>query len=97
MAGVDPGLWAVKGGNKNVAEQLLKASGAKLIQGKVTDVFQVKSEGGTVSYEVQYDKVGAKQGGEDQTGNREYDLLIMATPLQSGSKLKVCIHVTIVR
>lgn len=89
MAGVEPGLWAVQGGNKNIAEKLLKASHAKLIKGKVTHVFQVKSEGGTISYEVQYDKTEAKPD-EDRTGNREYDILIMATPVQSGTKLKVC-------
>ena len=91
MAGVEPGLWAVQGGNKNIAEKLLKASHAKLIKGKVTHVFQVKSEGGTISYEVQYDKAEAKPGDEDRTGNGEYDILIMATPVQSGTKLKVCV------
>ena len=90
MAGAQPGLWAVQGGNKNVAEKLLKASHAKLIKGKATHVFQVKSEGGTISYEVQYEKAGVKPGDEDKTGSREYDILIMATPLQSGTKLKVC-------
>ncbi|XP_076451086.1 prenylcysteine oxidase 1-like [Babylonia areolata] len=91
MAGAEPGLWAVKGGNKQVAEKLLKASGAKLVRGAVTHVFQVKSEGGTVSYEVQYDKgEGTREGEEeDRTGSREYDLLIIATPLTSGSKLKI--------
>ncbi|KAL8611776.1 hypothetical protein ACOMHN_009458 [Nucella lapillus] len=89
MAGVEPGLWAVKGGNKQVAEKLLKASGASLVRGAVTQVFQVKSEGGTASYEVQYTKADARPDSGESTGTREYDLLIMATPLKSGSKLKV--------
>lgn len=84
LAGVENGLWNVKGGNKLVVEKLLKEAGANLIQGKVIQVDQVKSEGGTVSYEVQYQKDSAQD-----SGSKEYDIVIMATPLQSGSKLKI--------
>ena len=41
MAGVEPGLWKVKGGNHQVAENLLKASGANLIKGTVVTISQV--------------------------------------------------------
>ncbi|KAK7098695.1 prenylcysteine oxidase 1-like [Littorina saxatilis] len=88
MAGVEPGLWAVKGGNKKVPESMLKASGAHFNQAVVTQVFQVKSEGGTVSYEVQYLKTDAKQG-EEKEGSKEYDILIVATPLKSESKYQI--------
>ena len=55
---------------------------------KMRCVFQVKSEGGTISYEVQYDKAKVKKG-EDADGSREYDILIVATPLGKGAKTKV--------
>ncbi|KAK7484778.1 hypothetical protein BaRGS_00023952 [Batillaria attramentaria] len=89
MAGVEHGLWSIKGGNKQVPERLLKASKANFIPGKVTHVFLVKSDAGTVSYEVQYEKTSAQQGAEDKTGSREYDLVIIASPLKGGSKLQI--------
>lgn len=87
MAGVESGLWSVKGGNKNVAESLLKASGARLIQGKVTNINMMKSATGMPSYEVQYEKAGQQADQEESIA--EYDLVIMATPLDGNAKMKV--------
>lgn len=38
MAGTDPGLWAVKGGNKLVCSRLLQASGSNLVSGLVMSI-----------------------------------------------------------
>ena len=38
MAGIEPGLWSVKGGNKLVCEKLISASSANIIHEQVTQV-----------------------------------------------------------
>ncbi|ESO83268.1 hypothetical protein LOTGIDRAFT_236715 [Lottia gigantea] len=76
LAGVEKGLWSVKGGNYQIPERLLKKSGANLIKAKVTHVI-LQKESESVSYEVQY------QNAEDGKSNsREYDIVIVATPLK---------------
>lgn len=38
MAGIEPGLWSVKGGNKELCYKLVASSSANLIQEHVTKV-----------------------------------------------------------
>ncbi|XP_005110758.1 prenylcysteine oxidase [Aplysia californica] len=83
MAGVEPGLWSVEGGNQRIAENLLWGSKATLVEAKVSTVALIKDELGTgsVSYEVEYEQSG-------KTNSREYDILILAMPLE-GTKNEI--------
>ncbi|XP_041366044.1 prenylcysteine oxidase-like isoform X2 [Gigantopelta aegis] len=79
IAGITPGLWSVKGGNKRVPEKLIKKSKANLIMpAKVTNIILQKDTDGIVSYEVQYTNP------DKQPSAREYDIVIIATPLPQG-------------
>ena len=52
---------------------------------------QIKIEGGSPAYEITYKKQDSKT-----TGTREYDIVVMATPLNVVYKYKViCEHFTV--
>ncbi|XP_032806540.1 prenylcysteine oxidase 1 [Petromyzon marinus] len=78
LAGAQPGLWAVEGGNNLVCTGLLYAAKAQLQHARVTSISFKKRpvrKGGEVSlYEVGY---------ESDLGNGHdlYDLVVVATPL----------------
>ncbi|XP_062334453.1 prenylcysteine oxidase 1 isoform X1 [Osmerus eperlanus] len=78
LAGADPGLWAVDGGNKRVCTGLLYHSKAELIPARVTAIsikVRHSKSGSTGSfYEVNY-------VGESAAGHSLYDIVIIATPL----------------
>ncbi|XP_029301183.1 prenylcysteine oxidase 1 [Cottoperca gobio] len=81
LAGADPGLWAVDGGNKKVCSGLLYHSKSELIPARVTSI-SVKvrpSKTGTTTsfYEVNY-------VGESGSAHSLYDIVVIATPLHQG-------------
>ncbi len=56
LAGAMGGLWSVEGGNKRVAEELLKKSGAGFVQAQVNSVTLVEVDGGS-KYSVAFNRV----------------------------------------
>ncbi|KAG7476658.1 hypothetical protein MATL_G00085190 [Megalops atlanticus] len=81
LAGTDPGLWAVDGGNKKVCSGLLYHSKAELIPAQVTAISTkqrpIKTGGMASLYEVSYiEKSGS--------AHALYDIVIVATPLHQG-------------
>lgn len=81
LAGADPGLWAVDGGNKKVCSGLLYHSKSELISARVTSIsIKVRpSKTGTTTsfYEVNY-------VGESGSAHSLYDIVVIATPLHQG-------------
>ena len=74
VAGAQPGLWAVHGGNKQIAEGILHISGAKLIKQKVENVMLKMND----SYLIK---------STDEEGNvysKNYDIVIVSTPLDTN-------------
>ncbi|XP_052229609.1 prenylcysteine oxidase 1-like [Dreissena polymorpha] len=78
MAGVEPGLWNVVGGNQKVPQGLLGKSGANLIRGKVTSV-SLSSDGSPPVYQIDYLPQKSSKNGDDLE-SKEYDIVILATP-----------------
>jgi hypothetical protein len=52
MAGVEDGLWSVKGGNKKIPELLVKKAKANLIEGEVTIVRMVDEDEPTYEIDI---------------------------------------------
>ncbi|KAM6901419.1 prenylcysteine oxidase 1 isoform 1-T2 [Lycodopsis pacificus] len=81
LAGADPGLWAVDGGNKRVCSGLLYNSKSELIAARVTSIslkVRPSKTGNTASfYEVSY-------VGEAGSAHSLYDIVVIATPLHQG-------------
>ena len=75
IAGVQPGLWAVAGGNKLIPERLLSNSKVKVINGKVT---MIKHDSHMENYELFYEQ-------ENEKLTNKYDIVILATPLLSNN------------
>ncbi|XP_062582100.1 prenylcysteine oxidase 1-like [Saccostrea cucullata] len=73
MAGVQPGLWAVKGGNKQVPQKLVTEAKAQVIQGTVMSVQLLQYQDKT--YRVEY------VDSEKKEQHKDYDIVIIATPL----------------
>ena len=73
LAGVMPGLWKVKGGNKQVPERLITTSRVDVIHSAVSDVTKLKN-GFTI-------KANSNRGASE----KNYDILIVAAPLNSGT------------
>ena len=78
MAGAEPGLWGVVGGNQKVAESLLEKSGANLISGEVTTVL-LSDESSPPTYQVDY-----KVRSSEDIKSKEYDIVILANPIYEG-------------
>lgn len=74
LAGIQPGLWSVEGGNKQIVAQLVNDSRAAVIFKEVVKVELHSDETFTVHT-------------EDTSKN--YDVVIVATPLTSDAKLRV--------
>ncbi|CAL1532123.1 unnamed protein product [Lymnaea stagnalis] len=88
LLGAEPGLWSVVNGNKEISEDLLKESKASFIEAKVLSVALMKDERGTgnIAYEVEYEETHPDK--KDKTNSKEYDIVIVAAPLE-GSKSKI--------
>ncbi|XP_078669299.1 prenylcysteine oxidase 1-like [Branchiostoma floridae x Branchiostoma belcheri] len=82
LAGAQPGLWAVDGGNKRVPEELVKTAKVNLIPGEVSKV-SLKTSGDRPKFQLQYQ---LKDPNDNQilTEQKDYDLVIVATPLNEG-------------
>ena len=66
-----PGLWKVKGGNKQVPERLIDTSGIDVLQSEVKSV--TKLENG----------FRVKASGEKGETEKDYNIIIVATPLNN--------------
>ncbi|TWW66015.1 prenylcysteine oxidase 1 [Takifugu flavidus] len=81
LAGADPGLWAVDGGNKRVCSGLLYHSKSDLISARVTSISvklrPSKTGPTTTFYEVNYIE-------ESGASHALYDVVVIATPLHQG-------------
>ena len=71
MAGIEPGLWSVHGGNKLIPVGLLNKSSSALLRAKVTEVVLLSEKKYRVA---SVDSVGVVH-------MEEYDFVIIATPL----------------
>nr|XP_027209039.1 prenylcysteine oxidase 1-like [Penaeus vannamei] len=90
VAGGDPNLWSVKGGNMRVAEELLKHSHATLLKRKVKEIM-LNEDGNFMVTSVEAetsDKQGERRSRNSSVDNKEdksrskvYDLVVVATPL----------------
>ncbi|XP_060106866.1 prenylcysteine oxidase 1-like [Heteronotia binoei] len=83
LAGDDPGLWSVEGGNKRVCSGLLQTSKAQQISGTVISIEEKTRQngrsGGIVKlYEVTYDSTSGLE-------REAYDIIMIATPLNHKS------------
>ncbi|XP_033751430.1 prenylcysteine oxidase-like [Pecten maximus] len=77
MAGVEPGLWSVKGGNKVIPENIVKYSKINVIPAVVKMVEFLEDE--PFLYEVYY-----KQDENGEVKTKRYDMVVIATPLHDG-------------
>ena len=73
LAGIESGLWSVKGGNRLIPENLLKSSGANLIRSAVSEVKLLPNE----RYQLVVDK----------DTRAEYDIVVLAAPQHQRSQL----------
>ena len=76
LAGGMPGTWSVEGGNRRVPEELLKRSGATLIQSRVQSVDRTSQDGAakprfTLTW----------RDNNKNTNADEFDIVIVAIPL----------------
>lgn len=79
LAGVEDGLWSVKGGNKKVPELLIKQANANLIEGEVIAVRLVDEDEPT--YEIDYKCKNCANPNEMKT--REYNIVVVAKPIHA--------------
>ncbi|BFZ03905.1 hypothetical protein BsWGS_06944 [Bradybaena similaris] len=86
LVGAEPGLWSVRGGNKQIAVSLLQESMASVLEATVTSVVLMKDQLGTgsVTYQVQYEK--AHSASSSNTNSQEYDIVVIATPINGTKK-----------
>lgn len=84
LIGAEPGLWSVIGGNAQIPRTVLEKSKASLIRGRVVSIELIK--GDHTTYELDYVKLDSENMG--QTSSKEYDIVIMATPIY-GTKNKI--------
>lgn len=93
VAGADPKLWAVTGGNKRVPEELLKHSRATLLQRKVEEIGLIEGGGFIVtSVEAETPENGERHSLNNNVDNTEkelrpqiYDIVVVAAPLTKDS------------
>ena len=74
LAGIQPGLWSVHGGNKMVPTELIKSSQANVIEAKVSKVTLLPDGKYSVTFN---DPAGSEK-------HREYDIVIVAAPLETA-------------
>ncbi|KAK3580906.1 hypothetical protein CHS0354_008196 [Potamilus streckersoni] len=78
MAGIEPGLWNVIGGNQKVPQGLLEKSKANLIHGVVRTVTLLSDD--TPMYTIHY----TIPSDQEKLEIKEYDIVILATPIYKG-------------
>ena len=79
LAGVQDGLWAVRGGNKLVPEGCLRKSGAKLVKARVTKIRRSEIDR---QYEIEYAPTPiGEPSGNIAMERSSFDIVIVATPL----------------
>lgn len=76
LAGAQPGLWSVKGGNYRVPQELIKQSGASVINKAVSAVFNLTRNASMPLYRVE----------TTDGSSQEYDVVILAFPLVKGQR-----------
>ncbi|XP_043939064.1 prenylcysteine oxidase 1 [Protopterus annectens] len=80
LAGAQPDVWAVKGGNRLVCKGLIYAANSQLTEGRVTSIeYQNRPSraGGTISmYKLNYEKPESSYG--------LYDIIVLAAPLHKN-------------
>ncbi len=77
LAGMEDGsLWSVVGGNRQIAEKALEASGATLVADDVVSVQKMSSNNGKAKFTIT---------AEDGTVSDGYDVVIVANPLNLSS------------
>ena len=80
LAGAMPGLWSIEGGNRLVPEELLKRSGATLVQSQVHSVERITENSSTKPHF----KLIWSDGDQNAEDAADFDIVIVATPLQDG-------------
>lgn len=75
MAGMDGSLWAVKGGNRKVAELVLETSKAKLIHNYVSTIINNRNDSYTLI--------------TDKNTSATYDYVVLAAPLAENQKVPI--------
>ncbi|GAB1608082.1 prenylcysteine oxidase 1-like isoform X1 [Argonauta hians] len=80
LAGMQPGLFAVKGGNRLVAEGLLRESRANLVHAEVKKISLLKGHD-SVQYELTY-----TPNESSSARSHIYDIVILATPIHQENK-----------
>ncbi|CAI9740975.1 prenylcysteine oxidase 1-like [Octopus vulgaris] len=83
LAGMQPGLFAIKGGNKQVSEKLLEESKANFIHAEVKKISLLK-EHDSIQYELFYKPHNSTE--QNSMQNHIYDIVIIAMPLHQDSK-----------
>ncbi|KAL3841327.1 hypothetical protein ACJMK2_019489 [Sinanodonta woodiana] len=78
MAGIEPGLWNVIGGNQKVPQGLLEKSKANLIHGAVRTVTVLSDD--TPMYTIHY----TTSTDQEKLEMKEYDIVVLATPIYKG-------------
>ena len=84
LAGAQDGLWAVRGGNKLVAEGCLRKSGADLVRARVTKIKRSEKDR---KYEIEYEYESNGGAHESKPSRnlsverKSFDIVIVATPL----------------
>lgn len=79
VAGATGNLWAVDGGNFRVAEKLLEASDAQLVRDRVVKVSTANNGKLLVR------RQGTSIDGDKSELSRVYDIVVLASPLQTNS------------
>ncbi|XP_078589109.1 prenylcysteine oxidase 1-like [Branchiostoma floridae x Branchiostoma japonicum] len=82
LAGAQPGLWSVEGGNKRVPEELVKSAKVNLIPGEVSKV-TFKNSDNRPKFVLQY-QLKDPNNNKVLTEQKGYDIVIVATPLKEG-------------
>ena len=81
VAGVSGNMWSVAGGNYKIPENLLKTSGANLLQEIVTRIKKLPSG------EIQIDTL--KKSNDTQENGKIYDVVVLAAPQYPNTKYKI--------
>ncbi|RZF47288.1 hypothetical protein LSTR_LSTR009779 [Laodelphax striatellus] len=82
LAGAMPGLWSVKGGNRRVAEELLKASSALIMR---SPVYQINYNVFDQKYTLSFPQL--MEGNFPQS--EDYDVVVVAAPITEDSEFPI--------
>ncbi|KAK3102245.1 hypothetical protein FSP39_009872 [Pinctada imbricata] len=82
LAGVEPGLWSVKGGNYRIPENLIPLSKINLIQGDVKSITLLEYQ--ESNYELRYLPTSPKLANNAEIQTKGYDVIVIANPMHDG-------------